>query len=220
MNIYFTATIATLAALSNTRALPASVRGLRPGGGASGAFGASRPAHDICFWATNNSQPLLDGIENLCSTTFDCAAVDTDALDCNVWETNDILAFEKPTCSEDMTDEEKEAFREEMEDIREEMFDAIMLMTDEERAAFHAEQESTDAANAATVLGCGCCNGMDSISELVKGREGAVAKALKLHPGNGGQIGGGSSFGGGSGMGGKGRPEGSGKGGRGGPGGI
>ncbi len=217
MNIYFTATVATLAALSNTQALTASIRGLRQGGGAPGA---SRPPHDVCFWATNNSQPLLDGIQNLCDTTFNCAAIDTGALNCTACETNDILSFDMPTCSEDMTDEEKEAFCEEMEDIREDMFEAIMLMTYEERVAFHAEQEATDEANAATVLGCGCCNGMDSISKLVDGREGAVAKALKLHPGNGGQPEGGSSIGSGAGMGSKGGARGGGKGGRGGPGGI
>ncbi len=50
----------------------------------------------------------------------------------------------------------KEAFREDLEDIREDMFEAIMLMKYDERAAFHADQEATDEENATTALGCGC----------------------------------------------------------------
>ena len=62
------------------------------------------------------------------------------------------------------------------------MFDVMMSMTEEERQAFREENLAIDEANAATVLGCGSCIGIESIEDLVDGRQGAVAKALNLRP--------------------------------------
>ncbi len=201
MNIHIAATtLASLALLSNTQAHP-SIRGLLRQGKNNAYSPGYLRTDEMLFWASNNGEQLLQEVEGMCDS-FGCDGVDTDALTCDVWVTNSILAIDHPTCSEDMTEEEKQAFYEEMEDFRQQMFDALMSMSDEERLAFRAEQETVDAANKATVLGCGCCIGMDSIADLVDGKEGAVAKVLDLRS-NGvqGRQRGSGSFGDGTGIG-------------------
>ncbi|KAL7467724.1 hypothetical protein ACHAXS_007971 [Conticribra weissflogii] len=149
----------------------------------NGGNGGPRLPHDLCYWSANNSQPLLDEIQNLCDTSYDCTEIDAGSLDCSKWEeTSDLFSFDEPLCMANMTAEEKESLREEVEDAREVMFDLMMSMTQEELQAFREENLAIDEANAATVLGCGCCVGIESIAGLVDGRQGAVAKALNLRP--------------------------------------
>ncbi len=201
MNIHIAATtLASLALLSNTQANP-SIRGLlRQGKNNANAPGYLR-TDEMFFWASNNGEQLLAKIDEMCGT-FACDEVDTDALKCDEWKENSILSIDHPTCSDDMSEEEKEIFYEKMEDFRQQMFDALMSMSDAERLAFREEQEAVDAANKATVLGCGCCIGLDSIGVLIDGKEGAVAKALDLRSNGGqGRKRGNGLFGSGAGMG-------------------
>ena len=81
----------------------------------------------------------------------------------------------------------------------------MKAMSDEARAQYREDKKAMKAANAATVLGCGCCNdasGIESVKTLVKGKEGAVARTLDFRkPRIDGAEGGGHGFGGhGSGM--------------------
>mmetsp|Transcript_3741 Transcript_3741/g.7919 ORF Transcript_3741/g.7919 Transcript_3741/m.7919 type:complete len:395 (-) Transcript_3741:2032-3216(-) len=179
MKIYIASSAMTaFAALSIANAHP-FIRSLHR----YGENGGTQRPRDLCYWSANNSQPLFDQIQIICDTSYDCTEVDAGSLDCNVWETkNEIFSFDEPLCKANMTAEEKESLREEMEDDREVMFDVLISMTEEERQAFHEENLAIDEVNAATVLGCGCCIGIKSIEGLVEGRQGAVAKALKLRP--------------------------------------
>jgi len=63
--------------------------------------------------------------------------------------------------------------------------DAWMAMPDEDKAAYKEEKEQIREANAATALACGCSckeNGLSDFTELVKGKEGVVAKTLGFRP--------------------------------------
>ncbi len=51
-------------------------------------------------------------------------------------------------------------------------------MTSADRDDYKDQMKALKAANAATVLQCGCCQGTKTIAALVQGKEGAVAKAL------------------------------------------
>merc|ERR1739842_128991 len=94
-------------------------------------------------------------------------------------------------CIDDMTDEQRDEIRAQMQAHKE----AWMALSDEERAALMDEKENAKAANAATVLGCSCCldGGTDNVADLVEGREGWVAMSLGFRKprGGGGHMGGG-----------------------------
>jgi hypothetical protein len=79
-------------------------------------------------------------------------------------------------CVEELTEEQKEEIDAKMQAKKEQW----MAMTDEEKAAKWQEKKDVREANAATVLGCSCCRegGTDNVADLVRGKEGAVAKTL------------------------------------------
>lgn len=169
-------TILTLALLSKTRAYPL-IRGR------NGGEDIDKPPmlsmNEICFWSANNSEALLNGIEEVCDDFYDCDSINEANINCTQWETidNNILS-EEPVCRQNTTDEDEIAFRQQMEEWS--------MMAFEERATLREAIEENDETNAATVLGCGCCLGKESIINLVNGREGAVAKAVGLSLDRGG----------------------------------
>ena len=131
-----------------------------------------------CYWGVDDGAPLLDRIQEECETAgFSCPQNDGE-LQCNVWQTlddTDGTLFEG--CQEGgLTEEQKTEMKAKMQEKRAKWED----MTMEERADLREERKAIRDANAATVLGCGCCEGVESIKALVKDREGAVAKTLRF----------------------------------------
>ena len=174
--------IASLLAASNVQAHP-MIRGLLFTGGEqrNKGIGQFPMMRGDCYWATNNSEPLLTRIEEECNAFTGCKEIDVSNLDCSHWETVDGGFMLNEGCNlEDMTDEEKEAFRLQMEVTHEEKRNEWMSMSVAEREALREEAFAVREANAATLIGCACCSeyGVASISNLVKGKEGAVAKTL------------------------------------------
>jgi len=134
----------------------------------------------ICYWGENESQPLLDRIQEECDSNNPCDGVEPDQLDICTnpsWETmgdeDEELTFGE--CSgERLTDDQRAELKTKMQAKKE----TWKSMTDAERLAFKEQKEAIKASNNATVLLCGCCKGTDSIATLVKDREFAVAKTL------------------------------------------
>ena len=132
-----------------------------------------------CYWGANESQPLLDRIEEECDTNDPCDGVEEDELDNTCtdpsWETMDNEGVMIEGCpDEGLTEEEREELKAKMQ-AKKEMW---MGMSETERTAYKEERDILMATNTATTLLCGCCKGTESIVTLVKDKEGAVAKTL------------------------------------------
>lgn len=134
----------------------------------------------ICYWGENESQPLLDRIQEECDSKNPCAGVEPDQLDICTnpsWETmgDEDEDFTFGECSgERLTDDQRAELKTKMQTKKE----TWKSMTDADRLALKEQKEAIKASNNATVLLCGCCKGTDSIATLVKDREFAVAKTL------------------------------------------
>ena len=129
-----------------------------------------------CYWGADDSKPLLDRLQEECNSSDYCEA--NPSCDDPKWKTMDDDGLMVDGCPEGgLTDEQKEELKDKMEAKHEEM----KAMSDEDREAYREERKANKAANADTVLGCGCCSGdsgIESVKSLVNGKEGAVAKAL------------------------------------------
>lgn len=134
----------------------------------------------ICYWGSNESQPLLDRIQEECDSNNPCDGVEPDQLDICTnpsWETmgDGDEDFTFGECSgERLTDDQRAELKTKMQANKE----TRKSRTDAERIAFKEQKEDIKASNKATVLLCGCCKGTASIATLVKDREFAVAKTL------------------------------------------
>mmetsp|Transcript_27168 Transcript_27168/g.56564 ORF Transcript_27168/g.56564 Transcript_27168/m.56564 type:complete len:339 (-) Transcript_27168:216-1232(-) len=166
-----------------------------------------------CYWGDYNSKPLLERIEEECnSNSYTC---DTDNPSCNAsWHNmvdGELMVEGCPV--EGLDDDEMEAFKTKLQEKKE----MWVGMSKEERKELREEKKAINASNVAAVLslGCGCCDGNEGESEsesetalaaLVRGREGAVAKALGFRKPKGeggglfGQLGSGLASGGGGGL--------------------
>jgi len=152
-------------------------QGGRGGGKKGGMF--SKIAEGNCYWGNNTSQVLFERIEKECnSTNFSCDEVVTSDLECSRWETMDdddgSFNLLEGCNEEELTEDEKEEMQIKIEEKKEKW----MAMTDDQKDAYQAEKNRIRNANTAKVLGCGCCDGTDSIFELVKDKEGTVAITL------------------------------------------
>jgi len=153
-----------------------------------------------CYWGADGSKTLLDRLQEECDSKDYCEA--NPSCDDPEWKTMDGDDLMVDGCPEGgLTDVQKEELKSKMEAKHEDM----EAMTDEARAKYRQDKKAMKAANAATVLGCGCCSGdsgIESVKTLVNGKEGAVARTLNFRkPSVGGAEGGGHGSGGhGSGM--------------------
>ena len=144
------------------------------GGGGGGSIFSMMKCN--CYWAADDSKLLLDRLQQECDSEDYCEA--NPSCDDPKWKTMDDDGLMVDGCPEGgLTEVQKEELKDKMQAKREEM----EAMTDEARDAYREERKANKAANAATVLGCGCCNdasGIESVKTIVKGNEGAVARAL------------------------------------------
>jgi len=156
--------------------------GGKGGGGGRGKKGKNMIAMMVkanCYWGANESQPLLDRIEEECATNDPCDGVDLGELDDTCadpsWATMDDEDLMIEGCPDGgLTEQEKEELKAKMQAKKE----MRMGMSRAERIEYKEEMEALKANNTATTLLCGCCKGTESIVTPVKDREGAVAKTL------------------------------------------
>lgn len=128
-----------------------------------------------CYWGEDGGTPLFTRIQEECNANvINCDEVGE--LDCSSWQTVDGELPLVEGCVEDLTEEEREEIKAQMQAKK----DRWMAMTDEEKAVRKQDKEDARQANAATVLGCSCCvdGGTDNVADLVQGKEGRVAKTL------------------------------------------
>lgn len=155
-------------------------RGKEKGKGGRGK-GEDRLERDVfslingnCYWGENGSEPLLGKIEEQCSS-FTCS--DNPSCDAR-WQNMVDEDFMIEGCPEEgLTDEKKDEFKAKMQEKKE----IWKNMSKDERDELKQEKKFIRESNAATVLslGCGCCGETGSdLSDLVRGKEGAVARTL------------------------------------------
>lgn len=186
--------------LSLCRADDRDLRGGRGKGGRGGGRGNKKKGllagRANCYWAgeEGNSKPFLERLQKECdNTNYECGT--SDNVDCTNWETVNDEDIMLKGCRDELSEEQKAKMQAKREEWK--------LMTDGERADIKAKREKVKAANAATLLECGCCDDKEGVAGLVQGKEGLAAKTLGFGKPRGE---GGHGFG--SGHGGGGRPGG------------
>lgn len=151
------------------------------GGGGRGGQGGGKGRDRVekafmanCYWGQDESAPLISRINEECDG-YDCTGV-TKCLD---WESDedDILV---EGCDEDMSEEDASELKDQINTALQEKREKFKDMSEEERAAYRQEREEMRQRNAENVMNCGCCssNSEYELGELVGHIEGAVARTL------------------------------------------